>query len=232
MSEDEFPKSIAAFQVSVHGRWSPVDVHGIYAVLGNHLCLRVMEAKESFATKEKFRDQLAGAKQHYANGLMYCVKVAKQDGLEKLSFPRQVFEEEIPLLTAAQLAVQAQRVSASLRAEKYASPGGSASFVFAYKSALENLAIASRILGSVDEANAVRNNKVADSLENKARGLSLAADKDLLEACSKGEAITAEADAQVKQEKRAAASAARLVPPTPSPAADMCLKCGSAAPTH
>lgn len=233
MSEGEFPKSIAAFQVSVHGRWSAVDVHGIYAVLGSHLCLRVLEAKESFRMKEHFRDQLAGAKQHYANGLMFCVREAKKEGREEVRLPRQVFAEPVPLLKAAQEAVQAQRVAASLRAEKYACPGGSASIVFAYKSSLENLATASRILGSVDEVNSERNNKIADSLENKAKSLSLMTDKDLLEACSRGETITEDAGAKIQQEKRAAAATARLVPAAAaSPAPEMCLKCGSAAPTH
>jgi len=233
MSEGDFPRSLAAFKVSVYGSWSKIEQHGIYVVFGNHLCKCVNQAKGSFTDNGKFRDQLAGAKQHYANGLMHCVKEAKDQGLQELRLPCQDFEDPVPLLKAAQLAVQAQRVAASLRAEKYASPGGSDSFVFAYKSALENLAIASRILGSVDEGNAEKNSKIADSLENRANSLSLASDKDLLEACSKGEAIAAEADATIKREKRAAAATARLVPaPAVSPAPDTCLKCASASPTH
>merc|ERR1719331_145692 len=114
MSEGDFPKHLAAFKVSVSGAWSPIDQHGIYAVFGNHLCIRLNEAKGSFTTTERFRDQLAGAKQHYANGLMYCVQEAQKKGLKELRLPRQVFVEPVPLLMAAQTAVQAQRVAASL----------------------------------------------------------------------------------------------------------------------
>jgi hypothetical protein len=233
MSEGEFPKCLAAFQVSVYGSWTKIQQHSIYVVFGNHMCNRVEEARDSFLTEQKFRDQLAGAKQHYANGLMYCVKEAREEGLEELRFPPQVFKEPVPLLKAAQMALQAQRVATSLRAEKYARPGGSASIVSSYRSALENLAIASRILGSIDERNAVKNNKVADALETKAKLLLLANDKELLEACSKGAVMMADVDAKIKQEKRAAAATARLVPVHATlPVSDLCLKCGSASPTH
>ena len=89
ISEGEFPKAIAAFQVSVCGKWSRIDQHGIYYVFGNHLCQRVQEAKEAFASKEKYRDQLAGAKQHYANGLMYCVREAHGAGDAVLRLDRK-----------------------------------------------------------------------------------------------------------------------------------------------
>jgi len=230
MSAGAFPSAIAAFKVSVYGGWSKIAQHGIYVVFGDHIIRRLQDAKESFATKEKYRDELAGAKQHYVNGLMYCVKEAHGEGLDVLALP--CFPEPRSLLECAQEAVSCQRLAANLRAEKYAAPGGSGSHVKSYKSSLENLATTCRILSLVDPASTAKNAKVAEFLEKKASALLLSSDPEVLDACSKGLFISSQVDKTVKAERRAPTVASSLLPPPEVTSPERCVVCKTTAPSH
>lgn len=246
MSEGEFPKGIAAFIVSVTGKWSAVDQHGVYIVLGDFIVKRIKEAKASFESEAKYRDQLAGAMQHLANGLMHAAQEAHRAGM--VTFQMPCFIERLTPKVAAENALNTQRQAASLRAQKYAQPGTSKSYYFSYKSALENLATVCDILAEIDAPNAPKNLKVARLLEKKAAELSLR-DDALLAAVAAGEELPEEVQQALSRERRAGAVVQALLPARaqsedtsaageervackPSTASEMCAACKESTPTH
>ena len=101
-----------------------------------------------------------------------------------------------------------------------------------YKSSLENLATATRILGLVDPGSEAANAKFAEHLEKKASSLLLASEPELLDACSKGEALSSDVDKTLKAERRVATTACRLLPSRETAPPEMCATCKGAPPSH
>lgn len=208
-SSSGFPDKLSKFFVSVTGRWTPANQHGLYATFGAVVLDRLRTSKESMP-KEKYRDELAGAYQHYANGLAWAAKSQAPDKDSTLDFP--CFDKPLTALEVAQEAVRTQRIACTLRSEKYASPGMSKSHYYSYKSALENLATNCEILADLEGNNGDGvPNRVILTLRQKAASLHLA-DSKALEACIAGMPLSAEAAARVASEKRSAVVACQLVP--------------------
>merc|ERR1712187_865351 len=188
---------------------------------------KMLEMSKESLSSEKYRDELAGAQQHFSNGLWPALVGLDKDRVIDLP----CFQGTA--LQAAQEAVRRQRISCSLRSQKYASPKSSKSHVFSYKSSLEGLANACEVLDKLDPtADHELNTKIIIQLRSTAENLSMLKDHDLLKAVENGDTISAEANAICSSERRAANNAMKMLPKTSANNEfDSCLQCRKKPPT-
>merc|ERR1712187_981681 len=188
---------------------------------------KMLEMSKESLSSEKYRDELAGAQQHFSNGLWPALVGLDKDRVIDLP----CFQGTA--LQAAQEAVRRQRISCSLRSQKYASPKSSKSHVFSYKSSLEGLANACEVLDTLDPAaDHQLNTKIITQLRSTAENLSILTDHDLLTAVQNDDTISAEANAKFSSERRAANNAMKMLPKTGAKEEfDLCLQCAENPPT-
>lgn len=228
LTSGDFPKNIAAFLISVTDSWTKVNQHGVFVVYGHFVLERVRKAKETL-TRDKFRDEFAGGCQHYANGLMHAAMCAFERNMVDVSFP--CFDAPRTPLQMIHEAIRSQRTACSLRAEKYATPGGSKSHFFSFKSALENLATAIEFLSKIDPTDTAKSDQIAASLRAKAAGLALGKE-EIFGMCSEGAPLTEEVQKAIARDRRAAASVAAVLPAVQVTIAETCSSCSKKPPTY
>lgn len=222
-----FAPKLAAFNVSLARSWSKDQTIGIYAVYGKHI-LKMLENARSSMEPTKYRDELAGANQHYANGLWPLGRILCAETLVRLP----CFAEAVTVLFAVQEGVKAQRTACSLRAQKYASPGSSMSHVKSYESSLYNLADACEVLLNLQPQNVPDiGPRVIQRLRSVAKDLLLVQNETLRTQINEGSQGTTEDMDRFKLERRMPALAIELLPKPEKQASTVCLACSGGAPT-
>ena len=220
-----FPARLAAFIVSITGRWAEVEQHCVYAVYGNH-ALKLLAAARGTMSDERYRDETAGALQHVANGLWPAVRAAGATGHLEVPFRPDPW----PVVDAAREAVRVQLRAATLRAEKYAAPGSSTTHSASYRGALLALANACETLAAADPSCSTHSSMCTQKMRQLADNLS--AQKSM------AAASTAEALQLVRKERRTPLLALSLLPPSapaprsPTAGETACRQCQAARATH
>jgi hypothetical protein len=217
-----YPTSLAAFVIGCG--WRAREKHAVWMLHGELFTARLKAAKNAIADEDVFRDNLAGALMHRANGAMHVCRTSKADGIESISLPSWVGEER-QLSDVATAAVKDLRQTCALRSQKYGRPTTSKSTLPAYRAALKNLATALEICA---ECGGPADAKMAVWLRSRADELVLGKRQDLLEACEAGEALD-DADLHlVRRDLRLADNAASLAAahdsssPVPEPWCAIC----------
>jgi len=225
-SQEGFPRHLVPFVLSLtQSDWSKVDIHGVYAVYGKRV-LDLLSKNEARMQKETYRDELAGAYQHYANGLMHAAKEALEPST-LIDFPCFT-GGPWSALRVAQEAVRVQSQSCNLRSEKYASPGTSKSHVHSFKSSIENLATALEVLAKLEGKSEDKTTVgCITQLRDRAKNLVLVKHDDVMRAYRQGEAVEGAIANEVAKEKRSALLATQFVPARDSSATklDTCAVC-------
>ena len=229
-SSSGFPVKLSAFVISLTGVWNKADQHGVYAVYGNHILTNLAACRDSM-TKEKYRDEMAGGLQHLSNGLMHAAKHASLTGMEKIMLP--FFDTPKTPIEVSCDAMRAQRMSCTLRSEKYACPGMSKTHYFSYKSSLENLALACEISAQLQNQNDPKVWAVITQLKTKAANL-LLANESIMAAVMGDEPLSAESIRILEAEKRAYASTIAIIPSSGDKGeiSSTCKKCDTKPSTH
>jgi len=231
IADGDYAKSLAAFVVGC--TWPEWQTHAVYALHGEVYHGRVHAAKLSLS-QDKFRDHVAGALMHRANGFAHMAKHAFK--IQKTSVELPCWPEPRPLADVSKQAVDDLRRACTLRSEKYGAPKGSRSIFYAYQAALRNLADAldfySEITGTPEAHSA--------GLRMRADNLALS-DNRLLEAVEGG-ACVAECDMQkIQSDLRIAENAVGQVMPLPNAEFGQvptgldvanCFACGQSPSTH
>merc|ERR1712137_190601 len=225
IGEGAYPKSLGAFLVSCD--WLEWKKHAIWTLHGDLYIKRLQSTKDGMP-EGMFRDHLAGALMHRANGLTHMARCGKSMGQEQFELP--CWDAPRAILDIAVSAVHDLRQACTLRSAKYGAKGNSKSILFAYKATLQNLASAITVHANI----AGEEPKMASWLEKRANSLSLCTNTALLEACESGTALAPAEQMAVQRDLRLAETAAANVLPTrASGAADVhcCLQCKKAGAT-
>jgi len=225
IGEGEYPKSLAAFLVSCD--WLEWKKHAIWTLHGDLYIKRLQTTKDGMP-EDMFRDHLAGALMHRANGLTHMARCGKSMGQDQFELP--CWDTPRTVLDIAANAVHDIRQACTLRSAKYGAKGNSKSILFAYKAALQNLATAITVHGNI----AGEEPKMASWLEKRANSLSLCTNTALLEACESGTALAPAEQIAVQRDLRLAETAAANVFPAQVSGTvdvDCCLQCKTAAAT-
>jgi len=224
-----YPVALAAFVTSCH--WEPWKKHAVYALHGEVYLSRLQSAK-SIMPPDQYRDNLAGALMHRANGSSHMARCAKVAGITELHIP--AWSAPKSLADIAAQAVADMRTSCSLRSTKYGQRGGSENVVKAYQAALRNLADALEIHADIAEGADGEAKTMAAWLRERATNLALT-DQRLLVACAEGEALNHADERSVRRDLRLAETAARAIPVPEGQGGmtqAMCARCGVANATH
>ena len=227
-----YPTSLAAFVTSC--TWDAWKKHAVYALHGEMYLHRLKKAK-SVMRPETYRDHVAGASMHKANGYAHMARAAGAQGLTELVLP--TWETPRSLGDISAQAVADLRVTCTLRSEKYGQRSGSESSVKAYQAALRNLADALEIHADIVPGESVERetHRMTGWLRESATNLALT-DQKLLVACAAGETLGQDEERLITRDLRLAETAARSVrPPEPEEekvVSEICVKCGAKPPTH
>merc|ERR1712070_1370037 len=146
---------------------------------------RLKTAKSEMEQKS-YRDHVAGASMHRANGQMHMVRCAAATGLVQLEIP--CWDAPRSLIDIATQAVADMRTACTLRSEKYGQQGCSEGTVKAYQAALRNLADALEVLQMFADGADSNVDKMVSRLRERATNLSLT-DPKILAACSDGSGL-------------------------------------------
>ncbi len=204
LSSGNYPKNLAAFVVACE--WPEWQKHAVWLLHGE-MCLSRLRFAKDCMTEDMFKDNVAGALMHRANGLMHTARCALDAGLqEKVRLP--CWDEPRSLEDLALLAVSDMRQSCSLRSAKYGTPNGSQSIVKAYQAALRNLADAICIYSRISGTEA----KMVDWLRERADTLALTCNSKLLDVCESGEKLSSDEQRLVQRDLRLAETAAGNLP--------------------
>jgi hypothetical protein len=228
----QYPISLAAFVTSC--TWEPWKKHAVYALHGEMYLQRLKSAK-SMMRPETYRDHVAGASMHKANGYAHMARAAGARGLTELVLP--TWEAPRALGDIAAQAVADLRVTCTLRSEKYGQRSGSESSVKAYQAALRNLADALEIHANLapGESAESETRSMTGWLRERATNLALT-DQKLLVACDAGETLGQDEQRLISRDLRLAETAARSVPrPEPEEeraVPEMCARCAANPPTY
>jgi len=198
LAQGRHPEGLAAFVVAV--QWPNWQKHGLWSLHGDLYVDRLDFAKASLPA-EKYRDNLAGALMHRANGNAHLAKHAKLAGLSEVQLP--CWSAPRGLVDVASSAVADLRQACTLRSMKYGAPGSSKSIFFAYQASLRNLADAMEIHADV----AGREASGVDFVRKKAEDLVLK-DPKLIEAVEAGEKLSVTIQENVDRDVRIAESVA------------------------
>jgi hypothetical protein len=196
IAEGAYPKNLAAFVDCC--MWHMWKRHAVYALHGDLYLSRLRTAKPSMDQKA-YRDHVAGASMHRANGLMHMVRCAKADGLEQLEIP--CWDGPRPLLSIADQAVSDMRKACTLRSEKYGMPGCTEGTVKAYQAALRNLAEALEVYNEVSKTPDGKTGEVVAKLRARATDLFLN-DPKKLAACVAGTTFAPSEQASLARDVR------------------------------
>merc|ERR1712071_384145 len=148
-----------------------------------------LKTAKSTMDQKSYRDHVAGASMHRANGQMHIVRCAAATGVQQLQIP--CWDAPQTLVDIATQAVADMRTACTLRSEKYGQPGCSDGTVKAYQAALRNLADALEIHHKVAAVKpGVDMNKMVSKLRERATNLSLT-NQQMLAACAVGSALPA-----------------------------------------
>lgn len=232
ISVGSYPAALAAFVTACP--WDEWKVHAVYALHGEVYLARLKTAKP-FMDQKSYRDNVAGASNHRANGCIHMVRCAAADGLTELTIP--CWDAPRPLAVIAMQAVTDMRTACTLRSEKYGQPGCSESTVFAYQAVLRNLADALEVYESVAEKADGDMHKMVSRLRERATNLTLN-DQRILKACAAGDALVAREQQSVERDVRLADTAihAISIPQEQEIAPDapdaICAQCRTATATH
>lgn len=214
----DYPISLAAFVLSCG--WKEWQKHAVWALHGELFVNRLKSSKDG-TPEEMYRDNLAGALMHKANGLMHMCRCAQAEGLSEISLPCWGAAAR-PVCEIAALAVNDLRQTCTLRSMKYGSPNHSKSTLPAYEAALKNLATAIDVHAEITESDP----KMAAWLRKRAGELVLGQQPKLLEACETGKSLTDAEQRQVQRDWRLADNAASAVPSVGGGRSeDMCVAC-------
>lgn len=229
-----YPEGLAAFVTSC--TWEKWQVHAVWALHGDIYLSRLKEAKKTGMDPKEYRDHVAGASNHRANGLMHMARCGAAAGHEQLQLP--CWDAPLPLEEIVASAVADMRTACTLRSEKYGQHGCSENTVKAYQAALQNLANALEIHQHVASAPAANMDRMLSRLRESATNLSLS-DKKTLAACSDEGGLDASQQRSVAREVRLADGAARAAQPSrqqpeaePDRPDGNCVQCGIAVATH
>lgn len=231
----KYPTSLAAFVTSCS--WEDWKKHAVYAMHGE-IYLQRLEAVKSVTPGDIYRDHMAGASMHRANGYAHMARAARAQGLAEISLPCWPEPRELTRLSAQ--AVADLRLSCTLRSDKYGQKQSSENTVKAYQAALRNLADAMQIHASLSGDGADEVGRKAVWLRERATNLALT-NQRLLVACAAGEDLSTAEERQVNRDLRLAETAASEVtrqpaPPDPESEADgeleACARCGASPVTH
>lgn len=226
-----YPAALAAFVTSLS--WEKWKAHAVYALHGEVYLARLKTAKPTM-DQNSYRDNIAGASMHRANGLMHMVRCAESAGLAQVHIP--CWDAPRNLEDIAAQAVADMRTACTLRSEKYGQPGCSDGTVKAFQAALRNLADALEIHHKVASVKpGVDMNKMVLKLRERATNLSLT-NQQMLAACSVENALSAQEQASVARDVRLGDSAVHAIDVRrgqmeSEPQAN-CVRCGTAAATH
>lgn len=227
ISQGAYPAALAAFVAS--NCWEPWKMHAVYAMHGEIYLARLKTAKSEMEQKS-YRDHVAGASMHRANGQMHMVRCAAATGLVQLQIP--CWDVPQTLVDIATQAVADMRTACTLRSEKYGLPGCSEGTVKAYQAALKNLADAMEIHHHVTGSGNTA--KVVSRLRERAMNLSLT-DQKVLAACSAGSSLGAQEQQSVARDVRLGDAANHVIAvrqaPEVSPHA-LCARCQTTVATH
>lgn len=223
IADGEYAKSLAAFVVGC--TWPEWQKHAVYALHGEVYHCRVFAAKLSIS-KDKFRDHVAGALMHRANGSAHMAKNAFKLGKTTVELPCWPFPRA--LADVAKQAVDDMRRACTLRSEKYGTPKGSRSIFYAYQAALRNLAEALDIYSEITTTPQSQ----SSSLRQRADNLALC-DKRLLEAVEGGVSVAECDQKQIDSDLRLAESAVgQVIPRSTGQDIANCSACQKAPSTH
>jgi len=204
-------------------------MHAVYALHGDIYLARLKAAKSTMEQKS-YRDHVAGASMHRANGQMHMVRCAAVTGLRQLQIP--CWDAPLTLVDIATQAVADMRTACTLRSEKYEQPGCSEGTVKAYQAALKNLADALEIHHSV--AGSGSTDQMVPRLRERAMNLTLT-DQKVLAACSAGDSLGPNEQASVARDVRLGDAAIHVISVRPAPevsAHALCARCHNTAATH
>lgn len=142
-----YPEFLAHFAMAC--TWSNLWRHALWALHG-HIYLDTLKLErdlEHFVlTAASYRDNLAGALNHFSVGLMHMVRCARQSPFrQRQSLRLPCWEEPLPLQDIAALAVQSMRHCLALRQEKCRANPADAEAQRAFVAAEANLSAALRI---------------------------------------------------------------------------------------
>jgi hypothetical protein len=213
----------------------------VYALHGEIYLQRLASAKAAMQP-DAYRDHVAGASMHKANGYAHMARCAHARGLTELGLPSWGEPRALTLVSAQ--AVADLRLACTLRSEKYGQKNGSENTVKAYQAALRNLGDALEIhadLSGWEAGEGADAGRMAAWLRDRATNLALTS-QQLLVACAAGAPLGA-ADARlVLLDLRLAETAAGAVArprlgeeeeeEAETEAARRCARCDSAPPTH
>jgi len=229
ISVGSYPAALAAFVTSCC--WDKWKVHAVWALHGDLYLTRLKTAKP-YMEKNTYRDNLAGASNHRAVGLIHMVRCALAEGLTELEIP--CWDAPLPLIDIAVLAVSDMRTACMLRSEKYGQPGCSEGTVKAYQAALRNLSDGMEVHESVTVTKNGNMHKMVSTLRERATNLALT-DQKMLAACTTGCALAAPEQLSVDRDMRLADRANAVIPvPQRQDVAPgtSCVQCGTATATH
>jgi len=153
----------------------------------------------------KYRDNLAGALNHRAVGLLNMAKCGKQANMIALQLP--CWLEGQPLKAIAAQAVNDLRQACTLRSAKYGSKTEAESGCKAYQAVLRNLADAMDVLADLE---CTGDKSMVSWCRQRADELALT-DKKLLQACEASELTDGDAR-KVERDLRIASTAASSMP--------------------
>ena len=110
----QYPTALAAFVTS--SRWDAWKKHAVYALHGE-VYLRRLQSAKTMMPPESFRDHVAGASMHKANGYAHMARAAAAQGLAELTLPTWDAPRALGEISAQ--AVADLCVTCTLRSEKY-----------------------------------------------------------------------------------------------------------------
>ena len=233
IASGQYPTALAAFVTS--SSWDAWMKHAVYALHGE-MYLQRLQCAKSMMRPETYRDHVAGASMHRANGYAHMARAAGAQGLAELTLPTWDAPRTLGVISAQ--AVADLRVACTLRSEKYGSKSGSDSSVKAYQAALRNMADALQIHSDIvpGEGGNGEAHRMAGWLRERATNLALT-DQRLLVACDAGEALGTYEQRLIARDLRLAeTAAARSLPRTESEeertTREMCARCAANPPTH
>lgn len=200
-----YPEALAAF--IVHCNWDPWLKHAVYALHGE-IYLKRLKCCKPMMSSDQYRDHLAGASMHRANGFAHMSRCARDVGLTELTIP--AWDEPRPLAAVAEQAVADLRLACTLRSEKYAQKGTNENTVKAYQASLRNLATAMEIYAEVTEEVGGDVKKMSEWLNQRAENLALT-DQKVLVACAAGDPLCPTTEKNVNRDLRLAENAVRAL---------------------
>ena len=235
IASGHYPVALAAFVTSCS--WEDWKKHAVYALHGE-IYLQRLAAAKALMPPDAYRDHVAGASMHKANGYCHMASCAHNAGLKEIRLPTWDGPLELSLISAQ--AVTDLRRACTLRSEKYSQKHTSENTVKAYQAALRNLADALEIHSVVSGKGAADAGRMAVWLRERATNLALT-QQQLLVACASGQILDAADERSVARDLRLAETAAGIVtrklepePLRPNAGSEpvACARCGQSEATH